>query len=262
MRLLFRITFTCLLLLIATGPVRAAGTIGIVLLHGKTGTPNQFAKLAAALKAAGYGVATPEMCWSKTRIFDKAFNDCLGEVDAAAAKLKAAGDSEIVVGGTSQGAIGALAYGAAHSGLAGVVAMAPAGDPNDDSAYPKFAQSIADARALVQAGKGDAPATFADLISGGNYVTVHATAKAFLSFHDPDSPAATVRNLMRTTLPNLNAPVLWVAGTQDPSQKGTPKAFAAIPKQAKSRYVTIDADHGGTPDASAEVIIAWLKTLP
>jgi dienelactone hydrolase len=56
---------------------------GVVLLHGKTGTPNQFTKLSAALAAAGFAVAPPEMCWSKKRIFDEAFDDCMKEVDAA-----------------------------------------------------------------------------------------------------------------------------------------------------------------------------------
>ncbi len=52
------------LFLFAALPVFAAGPIGIVLLHGKTGTPNQMNKLAAALTAAGYAVDVPELCWS------------------------------------------------------------------------------------------------------------------------------------------------------------------------------------------------------
>jgi alpha-beta hydrolase superfamily lysophospholipase len=248
--------------LLAPTPAFASGKVGIVLLHGKTGTPNQLARLAAALQAAGFAVETPEMCWSKTRIFDQALPECLSEVDTATAKLKSEGDNAIVVGGTSQGAVAALAYGAAHADLAGIIAMAPAADPNDAAAFPKFAKSIATAQALVQSGKGDAATIFSDLISGGDFVTVHATPKAFLSFHGPDSPVSTIRNLTATTMPNLHMPVLWVAGTSDPSQKGAPKSFAALPHNAKSRYATVAADHAGTPDASADVVIAWLKTLP
>jgi esterase/lipase len=262
MRLLKRSLLAALILAVIGAPVSANGKIGVVLLHGKTGTPNQLAKLAAALTAAGFTVDTSEMCWSKTRIFDKALPDCLAEVDTEALKLRAEGDSAIVVGGTSQGAVAALAYGAAHSDLAGIIAMAPAADPNDVSAYPKFAKSIAAAQALMQSGKGDQPTTFADLISGGNTVAVHATPKAFLSFHDPAAPVATMHNLTADTLPNVREPVLWIAGTSDPSQKGAPKSFAAIPKHATSRYETVDADHAGTPDASADVVIAWLKSLP
>jgi len=262
MRALLRTGLAILLLLGGAAPGEAAGHPGVVLLHGKTGMPDQLAKLAAALKADGYAVATPEMCWSKQRIFDKALPDCLAEVDTAVAGLKSAGSTEVVVGGTSQGAVAALDYGASHAGLAGIIAMAPAADPNDAAAYPKFAAAIAQARALVQAGKGDSAASFADLISGGNTIAVRATPKAYLSFHDSDAPVATIRNLTRSVLPQLRVPVLWVAGTKDPAEKGAQNAFASIPKQASNRYVTVEADHAGTPDASAAVVADWLKSLP
>jgi len=97
------------------GPAGAAASLGVVLLHGKTGTPEQMAKLAATLKDAGYAVSTPEMCWSKSRIFDKALPDCLKEVDAAVAGLKSGGASRIVIGGVSQGAIVAIDYGATRT---------------------------------------------------------------------------------------------------------------------------------------------------
>jgi hypothetical protein len=46
-----------------------AQTIGIVLLHGKTGSPDTVInQLAIALQGAGYLIDTPEMCWSRRRI--------------------------------------------------------------------------------------------------------------------------------------------------------------------------------------------------
>jgi hypothetical protein len=43
----------------------SAQTIGIVLMHGKTGSPDTVIdRLAIALQGAGYLVDTPEMCWS------------------------------------------------------------------------------------------------------------------------------------------------------------------------------------------------------
>src|ERR1700759_4795585 len=57
-------------------PASADSKLGLVLMHGKTGTPYQFKKLATALKSAGYLVETPEMCWSKNRIFDKNLTGC------------------------------------------------------------------------------------------------------------------------------------------------------------------------------------------
>ena len=167
----------------------------------------------------------------------------------------------IVVGGTSQGAVAAFAYGAAHATLAGIVGMAPAADAVDPSKYPDFAKSLETARTLVAAGKGDTATDLTDIVSGGKDVDIKATPKAFLTFHGPDSPIATIRSLMATTLPKLKMPVLWVAGTRDDSQGIAPRAFAAVPRNGLNRYVTVDANHAQTPDVAAPAVLAWLKTL-
>ena len=60
----------------------------------------------------------------------------------------------------------------------------------------------------------------------------------------------------------LKTPLLWVAGTSDPSQKDGPDfAFAKAPPNDFNRYVKVAADHLGTPDASREPVLAWLKDL-
>lgn len=89
-------------------------------MHGKLGSPlgqtgligNRQpigARLAADLKGAGYLVATPEMCWSARRGFDKTYPECLKEIDGAIAELKAHGASRFVVGGLSLGGNAAIA---------------------------------------------------------------------------------------------------------------------------------------------------------
>ena len=143
----------------------AAQAIGVVLLHGKTGAPNQLAKLSASLTAAGYTVAAPEMCWSKTRIFDKPFPDCMKEVDAAVATLKSGAAAKVVVAGMSQGGIAVLDYGVTRQGLAGIVAMGSAGDPNL-AKFPTLAASEKTATALIKAGKGDEVTELQDLVNG------------------------------------------------------------------------------------------------
>src|SRR5690242_4523838 len=87
------------------------------------------ARFEAALKAAGYLVQAPEMCWSRNRIYDARFPDCLRDIDAAIARLRAADARRIVVAGQSEGGNAALTYAASHPDLAGVIAMAPAGNP-------------------------------------------------------------------------------------------------------------------------------------
>ena len=259
--LLLRLCFVAALSVVRGATVNAADTTGVVLLHGKTGIPGQMAQLASALTAAGYAVETPEMCWSKHRIFDETFTDCLRDVDAAIASLKTQGATRIVVAGVSQGAMGAFAYAVAHPDIAGIVAMAPAGDPPDLSKAPILAASVKSALALVKAGKGDAVADFNDVITGNKPIAIKATPKAFLSFHDPQSPIATMKQLLDEVLPHVTVPALWVAGTRDQTQGVAAEGFAQIPKNKLSQLVTVDADHGGTPDASDDAVIAWLARL-
>ena len=258
---LAKLACLCLAVLLGLTQAATAGGIGIVLLHGKTGMPGQHARLAAALKAAGYAVETPKLCWSRDRIFDKAYADCLGEVDAAIGRLKAAGASGVVLGGTSQGAVAAIDYGTGHGGLAGIIALSPAADPVELARYPDFRAAIDRARALQKAGKGAEVTHLDDLISGGKVISVKATPAAYLSFHDPALPIATMKNLTALDLPRLKAPLLWVAGTRDPAQGSGAKSFRAAPANKLSRYVTVEATHGGVPDIAAEPVIAWLKTL-
>ena len=46
-----------------------------------------------------------------------------------------------------------------------------------------------------------------------------------------------------------------------PTQMGTQKSFAAVPTNKFSEYVTVVADHAGTPDASGPAVVAWLAKL-
>ncbi len=261
MRLLVRLCLVGAALAASAMTASAADTTGVVLLHGKTGMPGQMAKLASALTAAGYAVETPEMCWSKKRIFDETFADCLRDVDAAIITLKTNGASRIVVAGVSQGAMAAFAYGVAHPDIAGIVVMAPAGDPPDLSKSPELAAAAKTALALTKEGKGNVVADFNDVITGNQPIAIKATPKAFLSFHDPQSPIGTMKQLFAKVLPSVKVPVLWVSGTRDPTQSSAGQGFARIPKNNLSELVAVDADHGGTPDASGGPMVAWLAQL-
>ena len=253
--------FLSLALFLVVAEFGNAGDIGIVLMHGKTGMPSQHAKLASALKAAGYAVAMPKMCWSKDRIFDEAYAACMAEVDAAVAALRSGGATTIVVGGTSQGAVAAIDYGATHDGLAGVIAMSPAADPTDLSRYPAFAAALDQAHALAKAGKGSQLTDLDDLVAGGKDIIVKATPDNYLSFHDRNVSISTITNLTAKDLPGLKAPLLWVAGTRDPSQGAAAKAFRRAPDNKLNKFATVDAGHAGVPDVAAELVIAWLKDL-
>ena len=235
----------------------SAQTIGVVLMHGNTDSPSgNIALLAAAMEGAGYLVERPEMCWSYRRRRDRLFLDCLAELEAPIARLTSRGARAIVVAGMSQGGIAALAFGARRPGLAGIIALAPAGAPERQvTVFPQIAQSVAQARAMVAGGRGDERSSFNDLNIRGSF-TVNTTATIYLSFFDPTGPA----NMLDSTS-RLRVPLLWVAGTGDHSQPGPAYAFSHAPPNPLNRYVAVSADHLGTPTAAREAVLAWLGEL-
>ena len=155
------------------------------------------ALLATTMEGAGYLVEQPEMCWSYGRRRDRPFLDCLAELEAPVARLTGRGARAIVVAGMSQGGIAALAFGARRRGLAGIIALAPAGAPERlVTVFPQIAQSIAQARAMVATGRSDGRSTFNDLNTRGSF-SINTTAMIYLSFFDPTGPANMLDNTSR-----------------------------------------------------------------
>jgi pimeloyl-ACP methyl ester carboxylesterase len=236
-------------------PALAADQIGVVLMHGKRSAPEEHLSLATALADAGFVTDVPEMCWTARRIYDRAYGDCLREIDDAIARLKQKGATAFVVAGHSLGANGALGYGAITKGLRGIIAIAPGHRPEVLSRRAEVAASLATARKLVAAGRGDVPSRFTDF-NGDFAITVAATPNAYLSFVSPDSPAVMPNNAAR-----LTAPLLYVVGTGDPLQRGPAEIFEKVPPHPLNRYVTVRAGHFDTSAASAPTVVAWLKKL-
>jgi pimeloyl-ACP methyl ester carboxylesterase len=249
----------------------ADGQIGIVLMHGKMGTPlggsmpggrvNPIGtELISALRHAGYLVVTPEMCWSQRRSFDAPYPDCLREIDAAIADLHGRGATAIVVAGLSLGGNAALAYGATHPGLLGVIALSAADNARAKLSHdPNAAASLANAQAMVAQGKGDEPTTFFDDnagAQGGYAMSLHTTPRIFVSFNGPDSLAN-----FALTVPKLPVPLLWVAGDNDPTQRQAAAGFANVPANPHNRFVSVHANHVEVPDAATSAVLSWLGDL-
>jgi esterase/lipase len=233
----------------------SAQQIGVVLMHGKTGSPYQLESLAAALRGAGYIVETPEMCWSYRRIYDRSLLDCLTEADAAAAGERARGAGRIVIAGMSQGGDAALVYGARRTDLAGIIALAPAASPEHQVTVPQIAHSVAQAQAMVAAGRGNETGEFYDQ-NVLRLFPVRTTAAIYLSYMDPHGPAN-----MAAAIRQLQAPLLWIAGTADRSQAGAQHEFYTAPANPQNRFVSVSSDHLGTPNAARPAVLAWLPTL-
>src|SRR5579883_314300 len=170
---------------LVAAPALAASDIGIVLMHGKQGSPDRaITGLASRLESAGYRVERPEMCFSGRRIYDLAYQDCFRDIHAAIAKLRSAGARRIVVAGQSLGGNMAIAYGATHSGLAGIMAFAPAGDSSGMLRNPVLAASIHQAQAAPDQ---SARMPFGDTNTGRPQFTVSTSPAIYLSFHLPGS---------------------------------------------------------------------------
>jgi pimeloyl-ACP methyl ester carboxylesterase len=237
-----------------------AQTVGIVLIHGKQGMPGQFERMAGGLEGAGYLTERPEMCWSRRRIYDKPYLECIGELDVVVARLRLRGAREIVIAGMSLGGNGVLGYGARHDGLKGIVAFAPAHAPEFISRRPEISASLDRARTAIADGKGDVPATFSDVNTGPGTsnveFTVTVTPRTYVSFFAPDSPA-----VMPTNAAKLKAPLLVISGTQDQTQRGARAIFEAAPSHALNRFVSIEATHMETPAKGREAMMTWLREL-
>lgn len=241
----------------------AADKIGVVLLHGKggnAGPTSLIGSLIASLEGAGFLVAAPEMPWSRTRVLDKDYQQAMAEIDDAVNGLKAKGATRIVVGGHSMGANAALGYGARRDGLAGIVAIAPGHVP-DVAGFQKITgHDYQQARKIVAAGKGDEIGEFQDF-NEGRSSSISVKAAVYLSWFDPDGPAAMPKNAAAL---KPGTALYWIIGDKDAMLRRGDRegyAFDKAPKHPKSAYVVIDSNHRKTPADGAASIVAWLKAL-
>jgi esterase/lipase len=195
-------------------PAFSAVKIGVVLMHGKTGTakPKSFiGPLIAKLKEAGILVEAPDMSWSRSRYLAKFYEESMAEIDAAVGRLKKRGATKIVVGGHSMGANAALGYGARREGLAGIIAIAPGHVPDLKVFQKTIKYEYRRTKAMVDKGEGDKVARFADNNQGKKRM-VRMKARIYLSWFDPNGPAVIPKNAANL---KPGTALLWVVGKRD-----------------------------------------------
>lgn len=255
MRGFISVLFSLIAALIVHVAPAAGDDLGIVLLHGKGGSPSGYvAELAAALKDRGHLVSTPTMPWAKNRIYDASFAGALVEIDREVDSLRQKGAKVIVIAGHSLGANVALGYAASRDNVNGIIALAPAHSPESSNFIKHMGQDVSRARDLVAAGKGKEKQRFSD-VNQGKSLVVSATAEDYLSWFDPDGPAVMPRSAASFKVPT---PLLLVAGSRD---MGRDYIFDKAPPHPKSRFVALSADHFSVPSAAIEVVLTWLDSL-
>ena len=231
---------------------------GVVLLHGKGGTPTTMIEgLSESLRKEGALVEAPELPWSARRIYDATYDQAMVEIDAAVERLKKAGAAKIVVAGHSLGGNAAIGYAARRPGLFAVIALAPGHLPEAWALRLRTKGAIARAKQLVAAGQGDVPMSFPDLAQGIPF-SIKATPAVYLSMFDPEGPAVIPKNAAAMG----SVPFLWVVGIADPIFfHGRDYGFDPGAKHPKSKYMVIAGTHLTAPFQARGAIIDWLKAL-
>jgi pimeloyl-ACP methyl ester carboxylesterase len=225
----------------------ASARIGVVMLHGNGSSGLQFSPMVGVFEEAGFGLQTPDMCWSDRRQYDKPPLDCMADVDRAIGRLKAEGYDQIVIAGHSMGGINSELYAANHPGLAGVILFAPA----EHQGRPATDPSVALALSLVAKGQGSVRTDFPS-----NGLPLKTIPSAWLGFFGPDSVLDD-----KALLPRISAPVFWAAGTDDPGQKNAADRFKLAPAMPLNRFIVVTADHFATPAVALPAVITWLNEL-
>lgn len=234
-----------------------AGT-GVVLLHGKGGTPTSMIEgLNESLQREGALVEAPELPWSARRIYDATYEQAMAEIDGAVERLKKAGAKNIAVIGHSLGANAAIGYAARRPGLHAVVALAPGHLPEAWALRIRTKGAIARAKQMIADGQGQVPTSFPDLAQGIPF-SIKATPEVYLSMFDPEGPAVMPKNAAAMA----PVPLLWVVGVADPIFfHGKDYAFDPGAKHPKSKYMVIAGMHMSTPFQARGAIIDWLRSL-
>jgi len=250
-----------LAVLAAVMPVTAAAQaepIGIVIMHGKGGSPQRLVlELAKGLEAKGFLVANLEMPWSGRRNYDVPTAKGEEEVAAALADLRGKGAKKVFVCGHSQGGVFAL-YLAGKLAADGFITIAPGGNVATRFYIEQVGASLSRARQLVAEGKGNERAQLEDYES--SKYTIDAIPAAYVTWFDPDG-AMNQERAVRAVNPRV--PILWIAPTHDyPGLiKGSRPLYRQLPKHPLTQLYEPDADHRGVPTASVDEIVRWTREV-
>ncbi len=230
--------------------------IGIVVMHGKGGSPDRHVdSLAAGLERKGYLVANLQMPWSGKRDYDKDVTAAEQEVSAALDTLRSNGAKKVFVAGHSQGGTFAVHYASKYP-IDGVIPIAPGGNVGSANFREQLGATVELARKQIADGKGNELGRFMDYEGSRGTSPVIATATTYLTWFDPDG-AMNLLKSARALPPGL--PVLLIVPRHDyPGLLRAKQAnYGALPGNPLTRLYEPNSDHLGAPRASIDEIVRW-----
>jgi pimeloyl-ACP methyl ester carboxylesterase len=237
-----------------------AETAGVVVMHGKGGSPAGYVKaLASYLQEKGCVVANLEMPWSGRRSYDVDVAAAEKEVEAALDGLRAKGAQKLFVAGHSQGGVFAFYFGTRHA-VDGIIAIAPGGSSAAPAFLERLGPSYSRARTLVAEGKGGEKQRFLDFEGSRGPNPIVVAPAVYVTWFDPEgamNQGASVRSMRPET------PVLYVAPSGDylAPQRVKGEMFGALPPNPLTRLYEPNASHLEAPAASSEEILGWISRV-
>jgi len=252
--------FASILLPLTASAEFGSTRIGIVIMHGKGGSPTKHVSdLASALEGQGFLVANLEMPWSGRRDYDVNVSAAEREVESALNALRDKGARKLFVSGHSQGGLFALYYGSKHV-VDGVIAIAPGGNVGGAAYREKLGESVALARKLIAEGKGEEKAGLADYEGAKGVYRINSPPSAYLSWFDPEGAMN-----QRTAIQSMNpaVPVLFIAPANDYPGLLMVKQqmFDALPKNPHTKLYEPNSSHLNSPSASIKEIVEWTTAV-
>lgn len=230
--------------------------LGIVIMHGKGGSPTKHvAGLAEALETKGYRVANLEMPWSGRRNYDVDVGGAEDEVASALAALRRQGAQKVFIAGHSQGGLFALHL-AGKQPVDGIIAITPGGSVGNKIFRENLGESVANARRLVDQGKGGEKTRLHDYEGSKGVYPVLTTPAVYLSWFEPEG-AMNMERAGRAA--SRDIPILWIVAKKDyPNlRRVNIPFFRTLPAHPLTRLYEPSSDHLSAPSACLDAIVRW-----